>query len=121
MTLRSLFAFLTAALLTACAPVSSPRTQAFAEIEAPAVWRVADEDTTIWLFGTIHVLPAGYEWRNEVIDAAVAESDELVIETVLSGDPSESAALLMRLGLGRGLPPIGERVAEDTNAPPSPQ
>lgn len=25
----------------------------------PALWKVADEDTTIYLFGTIHALPKG--------------------------------------------------------------
>jgi hypothetical protein len=27
----------------------------------PALWKVADADTTIWLFGTIHIMPRGGE------------------------------------------------------------
>ena len=32
------------------------------ETVRPALWKVADDDTTIWLFGTIHVLPARGGW-----------------------------------------------------------
>lgn len=105
---------LTALLLQSCAPAtqtqSAGSTSSTMVGDAPALWRIADEDTTIWLFGTIHVLPAGFEWRSERIDAAIAASDELVIETVLSGDTSESAMLLMRLGVAPNLPPIAERI-----------
>jgi hypothetical protein len=59
------------------------------------------------------MLPSGFEWRNPEIDAAIASSDELVLETVMSGEQSESALLLMRLGITPGLPPIGERVPEE--------
>ncbi|NNC71952.1 MAG: TraB/GumN family protein [Sphingomonadaceae bacterium] len=105
---------LSALLLQSCAPIAQtqgPASTASTMIgDAPALWRVADEDTTIWLFGTIHVLPVGFEWRNARIDAAVAASDELIIETVLSGETSESAMLLMRLGVAPNLPPVAERI-----------
>ena len=48
---------------------------------APALWKLADEDTTIYLFGTIHVLPEGFRWRNAQFDAVVDEVDELVVES----------------------------------------
>ncbi len=46
----------------------------------PAIWLLADEDTQIYLLGTIHILPEGFRWRSERIDAIVAEADELIIE-----------------------------------------
>jgi uncharacterized protein YbaP (TraB family) len=47
----------------------------------PALWLLADEDTRIYMFGTIHVLPPGFRWRSAALDKAVAESAELVVET----------------------------------------
>ena len=29
----------------------------------PALWAVSDTDTTIYLFGTIHLLPKDIDWR----------------------------------------------------------
>ncbi|MGB3167374.1 MAG: TraB/GumN family protein [Alteraurantiacibacter sp.] len=48
---------------------------------SPAIWRVADEDTTIWMFGTYHVLPRGFRWRSERLDAIIEEAEMLVVET----------------------------------------
>ncbi|HEX8449319.1 MAG TPA: TraB/GumN family protein [Allosphingosinicella sp.] len=47
----------------------------------PALWLLADEDTKIYMFGTIHVLPPGFRWRSAALDKAVGESAELVVET----------------------------------------
>lgn len=47
---------------------------------APALWKVADEDTTIYLFGTVHLLPAGLDWASGPIGDAMAASGELVTE-----------------------------------------
>jgi uncharacterized protein len=47
----------------------------------PALWLLADDDTRIYMFGTIHVLPPGLRWRSAALDKAVGESAELVVET----------------------------------------
>jgi hypothetical protein len=47
----------------------------------PALWLLADEDTRIYLLGTIHVLPPGFRWRSAAVDRAVGEASELVVET----------------------------------------
>ncbi|HEU0099931.1 MAG TPA: TraB/GumN family protein [Allosphingosinicella sp.] len=56
----------------AAAPGPEPR---------PALWLLADDDTRIYMFGTIHVLPPGFRWRSAALDKAVGESSELVVET----------------------------------------
>ena len=76
----------------------------------PALWKVADKDTTIYLFGTIHLLPKGLQWRTHALDAAIAASDTLYLETDVGGDVMASAQTMMRLGVSPGLPPIAERV-----------
>jgi hypothetical protein len=47
----------------------------------PALWLLADDDTKIYMFGTIHVLPPGFRWRSAALEKAVGESAELVVET----------------------------------------
>jgi uncharacterized protein YbaP (TraB family) len=47
----------------------------------PAIWLLADEDTKIYLLGTVHVLPPGFAWRSPELDRIVREADELVVET----------------------------------------
>lgn len=46
----------------------------------PALWRVSDRDTTIWLFGTVHVLPEGKPWFAGKLAQAADGSAELVTE-----------------------------------------
>ncbi len=72
----------------------------------PALWVVKDDDTTIYLFGTIHVLKPGLSWFDEGVKAAFDKSDELRLEMVLPQDGSAQTAA-MRLGTttaGRTLP-----------------
>ncbi|MBA3511031.1 TraB/GumN family protein [Sphingomonas sp.] len=78
----------------------------------PALWQVADRDTTIYLFGTIHLLPKDYAWRTAAFDRAVAGSQTLVVETVVDNkNPQALVAELARLGFRAGLPPLAERVS----------
>lgn len=77
---------------------------------APALWKFGDTDTTIYLFGTIHALPPGYQWQDARIEKAMAASDTLVIETLLDKDPQAIARLFPPPD--PSLPPIVERVPE---------
>jgi uncharacterized protein YbaP (TraB family) len=47
---------------------------------APAIWRVRDADTTVTLFGSMHALPPGAQWRTPELDRAIAEADEVWFE-----------------------------------------
>lgn len=46
----------------------------------PALWKIADDDTTIYLFGTVHILPKETAWFDGRVEAAFTASDELVTE-----------------------------------------
>jgi len=76
----------------------------------PALWKLADADTTIWLFGSIHILPAGTNWMDPKIRHAIEESQSLTLETVLDEDPGKVGQILTSLGTAHGLPPLAERV-----------
>ena len=65
----------------------------------PALWLVADDDTEVYLFGTVHVLPPSLEWRTPEIDAAFDASKTVYFEAdVQSGGP-EMAFLVNKLGM----------------------
>lgn len=46
----------------------------------PALWTLSDEDTTLYIFGTVHLLRPDVDWRSDEIDAAFAEADTIVFE-----------------------------------------
>jgi uncharacterized protein YbaP (TraB family) len=69
------------------------------------MWKVSDEDTTIYLFGTIHILPQGVNWLRGPVESAFNSADLLVTETRLD-KPQELQSLFMEKGLrhdGRSL------------------
>ena len=51
---------------------------------APAMWKVSDGDSAIYLFGSFHVLPEGVEWRTPLFDERLAAADKIVFETDIS-------------------------------------
>lgn len=87
-----------------------------AKAARPAMWKLADSDTTVYLFGTIHLLPQGQGWRTAAMDSALSGADELVLEVANVDDVTASARAMAKLGMSPGLPPIAERVPEDKRA-----
>jgi len=48
----------------------------------PALWVIRDEDTTLYLFGTVHILKPGMTWFDEAVKDSFDSSGELVIEMI---------------------------------------
>ena len=115
---KSIFAALGCALLLSTATVScaKPAPSKPAPRAKPALWKLADADTTIYLFGTIHVLPKGYNWRTKAFNAAAAKADTLVLEVADLGDNAKTAAVFTKLAMSPGLPPVLDRVPADKRA-----
>lgn len=65
----------------------------------PALWALRDADSTIYLFGTVHVLKPGTEWRSPKVAAALGRSDELVLEVLGADDPKAVQPLIARYGV----------------------
>ncbi|NUR45201.1 MAG: TraB/GumN family protein [Sphingomonas sp.] len=77
----------------------------------PALWAVSDPDTTVYLFGTIHLLPSDLKWRTAKLDQAMANSQQLMVETIIDEkNPTKLMSALASIGLAKGLPPLIERV-----------
>ncbi|MCA1659253.1 MAG: TraB/GumN family protein [Verrucomicrobiaceae bacterium] len=54
---------------------------ALASIKAePAMWVIRDDDSTIYLIGTLHLLKHNAEWNSEKVKKTVGESTELWLE-----------------------------------------
>lgn len=89
---------LSVALLTACAhqdvkPSDALLEDALARIQTsvetaqsttgpghPAMWRMGDADTTIYLFGTVHLLPQDLVWKTDSFQTAFNAADTLYME-----------------------------------------
>ena len=86
------------------APVEWPK-------PSPALWEVTGPGGQHgWLFGTIHSLPDGVEWRTAAVDHAFARSSLLVVEIANLADTGEASAAFRRLSTTPGLPPLSQRV-----------
>lgn len=96
-------------LSTAAVAQDTPRQAEVAAAPAagPALWKLQDEDTTIYLFGTIHILPKDKVWLTPAIDRALDSSDTLVTE-IPTGP--ETDALAARLIGEKGTLPEGTTV-----------
>jgi hypothetical protein len=80
----------------------------------PALWVVRDEDTTIYLFGTFHLLDGRREWFNDEIRAAFDASEELVLEAVLPEDAATMQPLVFRYAVDPERT-LSERLGEERN------
>ena len=102
--------------LAAFALLSCHSTQSEAKPIRPALWKVSDADTTIYLFGTIHLLPKDLAWQSPKMIAAMRASENLVLETVMDKDPQKTGAIMAQLGMSPALPPLLDRVPADKRA-----
>lgn len=103
--MRKYASLLLTAVLAACGSAAPAAPQA-----KPALWKLSDPDTTIYLFGTVHVLPDGLKWRTERFDRTVGQAKELVLEINDVDDKAGLAQVYKRLAFTPGLPPVLDRV-----------
>jgi uncharacterized protein YbaP (TraB family) len=64
----------------------------------PGLWKVTDADTTIYFFGTVHVLPPDLAWHSEAVDKAFDQATTVYFETDLDPDIADFNAIIERLG-----------------------
>jgi uncharacterized protein YbaP (TraB family) len=81
----------------------------------PALWVVRDADTTIYLFGTIHLLD-GRTWFNDEVRTAFDSAGELVLEARLPENPAELQGMVLRYALNPQGPALSSRLTPAQNA-----
>ena len=78
---------------------------------SPALWEVTgDNGEHGWLFGTIHALPDGVEWRTRALDKALGDAGQLVVEVAALDDRAAGAEAFAAVSTSPGLPPLLQRV-----------
>lgn len=80
----------------------------------PALWEVSGvHGERAWLFGTIHALPDGVEWRTPTVESAFERSDVLMVEIGNLGDAEEARRAFEAYAGNRPQPPLSTRVAAE--------
>ncbi len=65
---------------------------------SPALWMVKSQSATLYLFGTVHVLPKSVTWMTPKIEAALASSTELWTEADI-GDLTDAVTAIRHYGI----------------------
>ncbi|WP_417308681.1 TraB/GumN family protein [Devosia sp.] len=65
----------------------------------PALWKVSDADSDIYLFGSVHVFTREMDWRTPTFDRVLADADQVYFEIVLD---AEAVAQTTYITLTRG-------------------
>ena len=99
----------------AAAPAQAPAPAAPLPDANPALWVVRDADTTIYLFGTFHLLD-GRPWFNDEVRTAFDASRELVMEAILPEDPASVAPMIMRYAVDPDHRKLSDRLTPAQNA-----
>jgi uncharacterized protein len=87
----SLFQRIGAALVLGLSLVSSA-------VAAPGLWVIKSDQATIYLFGTVHLLPSDTHWRSPALDKALQASQRLSIE-IVDDDAASMQSLVMQHGV----------------------
>lgn len=83
----------------------------------PALFVARDADSTIYLFGTVHVRRPGAAWGGPEAQAALAEADELWTELEMNAEADARAAQdVARLGIAAADKPLSSYLSEAQNA-----
>jgi uncharacterized protein YbaP (TraB family) len=108
---------LASAQAAAPAPAAPPAAAAPAPLPDadPALWVVRDADTTVYLFGTFHLLD-GRPWFNDEVKTAFDASGELVMEAILPEDLASLQPLILRYAIDPEGRTLSSRLTAEQNA-----
>lgn len=93
------------------APAAAPA--AVSSAGGPALWVVRDEDSTLYLFGTVHVLRPSTLWRWARIENAIDSADRLVLEISNPDDQAAMMPLIQQHGMSPDRPLSSLLTAEE--------
>lgn len=73
----------------------------------PAIWKIdgGPEGGEVYLLGSVHMLKKGTVWLNPKIEAALAKSDRLVVETIIDAAAQED---VKKIVMAQGFYPAGD-------------
>lgn len=97
------------------APAAAPAAAAATTEANPALWVLKDDDTTIYLFGTIHALKPGLSWFDGAVRQAFDKSDQIMLEMVEPA-PADLQAIVIPMALNPKGPTVTSQLPEDKRA-----
>lgn len=107
------FAALFALSLASCAQAPA---QAEPGSITPLLYAVRDADSTIYLYGTVHVRPRGSDWGNARVRAAIDESQEVWTELMMNPEADQQTQVLaMQLGRAEPGRPLSSWLTPEEN------
>lgn len=86
------------------APTAAARVVPQAEGAGPALWVIRDADSTLYLFGTVHVLRPTTAWGSPRVDAAFDSADQIWFEISNPDDQAAIVPLIQQYGLSPDRP-----------------
>jgi len=108
------FAAVLAISVAACA--QAPTAQQTDGI-TPLLYAVRDVDSTMYLYGTVHVRPRGSDWGNDRVRAAIDESGEVWTELMMTPEADQQTQVLaLRLGAAEPGRPLSSWLTPEENA-----
>ena len=78
-------------------------------VGSPKLWKYTDEDTTVYLFGTVHLLKADLNWKTSNLTQVLKSADTLVLEADVASP--DSTAIIQNLITEYGAFPDGETLS----------
>ncbi len=84
----------------AVVPVATPQAQG----RGPALWVIRDADSTLYLFGTVHVLKPDTAWGSAKVDAALAGASDVWFEISNPDDQAAIIPLIQQYGVSPATP-----------------
>lgn len=113
---RTIFASLAVSLLSvslsACnqgGNVKEKVAASHARYDGPAMWKVTDQDSTLYLFGTVHLMQPDIDWQRRDMQAAFDDVGTMFFETL---DDDKSALQTSILQRQYGVYPPGEQLSD---------
>lgn len=79
----------------------------------PRLWVVKDEDSTLYLFGTVHVLKPETPWGSATLDRAFASADEYWFEIADLNDAAGAVPIIQAKGISPDRPLSSLLTAEE--------
>ena len=104
----------TTALAQSPAAVAAPAPRA--EGAGPAMWVIRDADSTLYLFGTVHVLRPTTAWGSDTVDAAFDSASRLILEVSNPDDQAAAMPLIQQYGLSPQTPLSSLLTADELEA-----
>ena len=94
---KAILALLAALLFGGAFAAEQPKPSAMGH---PGLWRVTGKHSTVYLFGSVHILAPGLAWRDDRVDAAIRAADTYYFEA-----PIDAGAMKRMIESRGSLPP----------------